>query len=128
MFNSQWYNNLTKPPFAPPNNIFAPAWAVLYTTIFLALVIYMFAKGQNKSWGYIFFVIQLFLNFAWSPVFFGMQNMGLALIIIILLDIFVFLTMKEFWTVSKLAGMMLVPYMLWILFATYLNAGYLLLN
>ena len=128
MYNSNWYNNLTQPPFSPPDAIFAPVWGVLYIMIFISLILYYRAKSFNKQSGYIYFTIQLLLNFAWSPVFFGMQNMHLALLIIILLDLFVALTIKTFYSVSKPAGFFLIPYFIWILFATYLNLGYLYLN
>jgi tryptophan-rich sensory protein len=113
---------------APPNWLFAPVWGILYAMIAAALIIYINKQGYGKKSGYIFFVIQLVLNFIWSPVFFGMQNMTLALVIVILMDIFVFLTFKKFYSVSKISGLLLIPYFLWILFATYLNAGYLFLN
>ena len=128
MFNSLWYKNLIKPPFAPPDWVFAPAWAILYTTIFIALILYIRKPAENKKRGYVYFAIQLVLNFAWSPVFFGMKNMALGLVVILLMVIFTFLTVKNFFRVSKIAGILLVPYLLWIIFATYLNIGYLVLN
>ncbi len=128
MFNSLWYKNLIKPPFAPPDTIFAPVWAILYTSIFLALIFYIRKPSENKKQGYIYFVIQLVLNFAWSPVFFGMKNMALGLVVVLLMVIFTFLTVKNFFRVSKIAGILLIPYLLWIIFATYLNIGYLVLN
>ena len=128
MFNSLWYKNLIKPPFAPPDWVFAPAWTILYTTIFIALILYIRKPAENKKQGYVYFAIQLVLNFAWSPVFFGMKNMALGLVVILLMVIFTFLTVKNFFRVSKIAGILLVPYLLWIIFATYLNIGYLVLN
>ena len=128
MYNSQWYNNLTKPPFAPPDSIFAPAWTFLYTTLFISLMFYIFTPAQDKKTGFIFFILQLALNFAWSPVFFIMQNMALALLIVIFIVIFTILTVREFFKVSKVAAFLLIPYLLWIIFATYLNFGYLVLN
>ena len=128
MFNSDWYNSLTKPPFAPPNEVFAPAWAFLYTTIFISLFVYIFTKSENKTSGYVYFVVQMILNILWSPVFFGMQNMILALVIIIFLDIFTVLTIAKFYKVSNIAGLLLIPYLLWLLFATYLNIGHIVLN
>ena len=128
MFDSIWYKSLTKPPFAPPNWIFAPMWGFLYLTILISLLLYMTKPASNKKAGYIYFVIQLALNLAWSPIFFGLREMFWAFVVIILMDIFVFLTIKKFYYVSKPAGLLLVPYFVWILFATYLNAGYLFLN
>ena len=128
MYNSDWYNNLTKPFLAPPNEIFAPVWMVLYILIFTALVFYFLKKTENKESGYLFFGIQLFLNIIWSPIFFMAKNIAGAFFVIILLDIFVVLTLIKFYSVKKIAGILLVPYLIWILFATYLNGGYLFLN
>lgn len=128
MFKSVWYYNLTKPPLAPPDWIFPPVWSILYFSMLVALLLYLFKPAQNKKSDYIYFIAQLFLNLLWAPVFFYLKNMFLALIVIILLDIFVILTIKSFYKVSKISGLILIPYLIWILFATYLNIGYLVLN
>lgn len=128
MFNSAWYYNLLKPPFSPPDWVFSPVWSVLYFTIFISLLLYIFKPAKNKKIGYIYFILQLILNLLWTPAFFYLQNIKLALIVIIFLDIFVIFTIKKFYFVSKLSGLILIPYLIWILFATYLNIGYLVLN
>ncbi len=128
MFNSNWYNFLTKPLFAPPNSIFTPVWTILYITIFISLILYIKASYQNKKAGFIYFIIQLILNLIWAPIFFGLKNIPLAFIDIIFLDIFTILTIKKFYSVSKASSLILIPYLLWICFATYLNLGYMLLN
>ena len=129
MFNSFWYKNLTKPMFSPPDWVFPPMWGFLYLIIIVSLLIYFKSSNwSSKKKGYFFFGIQMILNLIWSPVFFGLKNMLLALVIVILMDVFVILTIREFYKVSKISGILLVPYLLWILFATYLNAGYLILN
>lgn len=128
MFKSVWYYNLTKPPLAPPDWIFPPVWSILYFSMLVALLLYLFKLAQNKKSGYIYFIAQLFLNLLWTPAFFYLQNIVLALIVIILLDIFVILTIKSFYKVSKISCLILIPYLVWILFATYLNIGYLVLN
>ena len=128
MFKSVWYYNLTKPPLAPPDWIFPPVWSILYFSMLVALLLYLFKPAQNKKLGYIYFIAQLILNLLWTPTFFYLQNIVLALIVIILLDIFVILTIKSFYKVSKISGLILIPYLIWILFATYLNIGYLVLN
>ena len=128
MFKSVWYYNLTKPPLAPPDWIFPTVWSILYFSMLVALLLYLFKPAQNKKSGYIYFAVQLILNLLWTPAFFYLQNIVLALIVIILLDIFVILTIKSFYKVSKISGLILMPYLLWILFATYLNIGYLVLN
>ena len=128
MFTSAWYNSLTKPFLSPPNWVFGPVWTVLYVTIFISIVLYIIKPAENKTLGYIYFVAQIILNLSWSPVFFMAQNSFAALIIVVLLDIFILLTILKFYSVSKTAGLILIPYFLWALFATYLNLGYLLLN
>lgn len=129
MFNSQWYNSLTKPLFAPSSAVFTPAWIFLYTTIIISLFIFIYKHSEfDKKAGYIFFSAQMVLNIVWSPVFFGLHDMLSALVIILFLDIMTVLTIIEFYKTSKLAGLLLIPYFLWLLFATYLNFGYLILN
>ena len=129
MFNSLWFDSLNRPFLAPPSWIFSPMWTILYLMMFAALLVFVFKKTDiQKTNGYVYFALQLILNLIWSPIFFGLHNIALALIVLLLLDIFVFLTIKKFYLVSKLAGWLLVPYFVWILFATYLNVGYFVLN
>lgn len=129
MIDYSWYTELNKPALAPPSWVFSPVWIILYITIIAALIIYI-AKPtwQKKASGYIWFIIQMLLNLAWMPAFFILKNIGLALGIIILLDISVFFTIKTFYSISKFASRLLIPYFIWILFATYLNAAYFILN
>ena len=123
-----WYNSLITPPLTPPAWVFPQAWTFLYITIFLAFLMFLFSKSDNKKIGYVCFFTQLILNFSWTPAFFIFKNIIVALIIIILLDIMIFFTIKEFAKVSRLSALFLVPYFLWVLFATYLNIGFLVLN
>lgn len=129
MFNSIWYSELVKPAFTPPAQIFVSAWTILYILMFISFLTYIFKPSVlNKKLGYMYFFIQLFLNLIWSPVFFYFKNIGLALLILILLDLFVILTIKHFYNILSISGMLLIPYFLWIIFATYLNIGFLILN
>ncbi|MBO5949016.1 tryptophan-rich sensory protein [bacterium] len=128
MYNSAWYNNLIKPAFAPNNELFAPVWTILYLLIFISLILYILTKKEEKGAGYTYFTIQMILNLIWSPIFFFFQQITLALVVIILLDIFVILTIKKFYSISKLSAVLLIPYLIWILFATYLNFAYMILN
>lgn len=129
MFDTIWYDTLAKPYFTPPGEIFAPVWIILYITILVSLIVFTITKSRkNKFRGYVYFLIQLLLNISWTPVFFSMENIVLALIIIILIDIFLFLTIKEFYKISHSAAGILIPYFVWIIFATYLNIGILILN
>ena len=128
MFNSVWYNNLIKPLFSPPKFLFAPIWTILYIKILISFILFFKEKNEDKIFGYLYFSLQFFLNLIWSPIFFGLKNIGFALLIIVLLDIFVFLNIKEFYRISKISGLILIPYFIWILYATYLNFGYFVLN
>ena len=124
-----WYDTLNKPAFTPPSSVFAPAWTILYIMIFLSFVIFMMAKtSQDKAIGIWLFFTQLLLNFLWSPVFFYWKNISLSLVIIILLLAFLVLTVISFYKISKLSAFLLIPYLLWICYATYLNYGFMVMN
>ena len=129
MKNMQWFNSLNKPFLSPPDWLFAPVWTILY--ILIAISFILFIRGGNikqKRIPLIFFIVQLILNFMWTPVFFGMKNISLALAIIIFLWIFLLLTIILFFKHSKLASLLLIPYLIWVSFAFYLNLGYFVLN
>ena len=74
MINSTWYNSLVSPPLTPPAWVFPQAWTFLYITIFLAFLMFLFSKSENKKRGYIYFFIQLILNLSWTPAFFVFNN------------------------------------------------------
>ncbi len=129
MIDLNWYQTLNLPFLTPPAWIFQPAWVILYTLIFISLIIFASKLTEkSKLWGYVLFFAQLVLNFMWTPMFFGLHKILWALVIIILLDILVFYNIREFFIVSKKSAYFLIPYFLWIIFATYLNAGILILN
>lgn len=128
MYNSDWYNSLIKPFLSPPDGVFLPVWTVLYITILISFILYFINPNKNKKTGYIFFFVQLVLNLSWSFVFFKFKSISGGLIIIFLMGVFIFLTIKKFYSVSKISGLILIPYFLWVLFAAYLNLGFLILN
>ena len=129
MIDYSWYNSLIQPPLKPPAWLFSPVWIILYALMGLSLFIYIKEYSiKSKAWGYIVFFVQLLVNLSWSPVFFGLKNIGFALALIILLDILVLINIFEFSKISKMAGKLLIPYFIWILFATYRNVGYFILN
>lgn len=129
MINQLWYEALLKPLYTPPNWVFQPAWIVLYITILLSFVLFLFSNNKDsKTEGLFYFILQLVFNILWTPSFFYLKNPPLALLIIIILDIFVIYTIKEFYKISKVAGLLLIPYFLWLIFATYLNLGIVYLN
>jgi len=129
MLDLSWYTTLTKPMYTPPAWLFAPAWIFLYVTIFTSLLLYTVTRSrQSKAVGYTYFVMQMIFNILWTPAFFILHDMKLAAVIIIVLDILVLLNIIEFYKISKFSGLLLIPYFLWIIFATYLNIGILVLN
>ena len=124
-----WYNTLNKPAFTPPSWVFAPAWTVLYLMIFLSFMIFIMTKTtQDKTLGVGLFLVQLILNFLWSPVFFYWKNITLSFVIIILLLGFLLMTIINFYKISKWSAILLIPYFLWICYATYLNYGFMMMN
>uniref|UniRef100_A0A7C3RD74 Tryptophan-rich sensory protein n=2 Tax=Archaeoglobus fulgidus TaxID=2234 RepID=A0A7C3RD74_ARCFL len=116
------------PFFTPPNWLFAPAWTVLYLLIGLVLYIcWINGFWNNQKLKFAFF-LQLALNFLWSPLFFGLQNPLLGLFDIITLDLAVIATVILLHRHSKLAFLLMLPYLAWILFATLLNFFIIILN
>ncbi len=125
-----WYATLQEPPGTPPNSIFAPVWITLYAMIGIAfaLVWHQGFASKTAKQARAAFLIQLVLNIAWTPIFFGAHQLALALVVIVALLVMIIATIVLFARISKPAAFLLVPYALWVSYATYLNAGFLLLN
>ncbi|MBI2405804.1 tryptophan-rich sensory protein [Candidatus Microgenomates bacterium] len=123
-----WYATLNKPIFSPPNWVFAPVWTTLYILMGISLYFVWVSKSKIKQKVLTLFFIQLGLNALWSILFFGLKNPTLAFIEIVALWITIFLTIKYFYPISKLAAYLLVPYILWVSFASVLNVAIVLLN
>lgn len=120
---NDWYTTLNKPDFTPPNELFAPVWTALYILMGVAAGI-VWSKGYHHIWvktALYHFVFQLLLNGLWSIVFFGLKNPLLGLIVILALLTMIMLTIKWFRVISKPAALMMVPYLLWVAFASALN-------
>ena len=120
---NDWYLSLNKPDFNPPNAIFAPVWTVLYILMGISAGI-VWSKGFHHIWvktALYHFGFQLLFNALWSIVFFGLKTPLGALFVILVLLTLIILTIKWFRVVSKVAAFLLVPYLLWICFATLLN-------
>lgn len=124
-----WYASLNRPSFSPPNWIFGPVWTTLY--ILLGISLYLIWKqtpSKERNNALIIFSIQMFLNFIWSFVFFYFNQIGLALIVIIGLWLSIILMLNRFYKIKPLAAYLNLPYILWVTFASVLNAGYFILN
>jgi len=120
---NDWYLTLDKPSFTPPNYLFAPVWTALYIMMGVAAGI-VWSKGYHHIWvktALYHFVFQLLLNALWSIVFFGLKNPLGGMIVILALLTMIILTIKWFRVISKPAAYLLVPYALWVAFASALN-------
>jgi Tryptophan-rich sensory protein (mitochondrial benzodiazepine receptor homolog) len=120
---NDWYVTLNKPGFTPPNALFAPVWTILYILMGVSAGI-VWSKGYHHIWvktALYHFVFQLLFNALWSIVFFGLKNPLLGLIVILILLSLIMLTIKWFRVISKPAALLLVPYLLWVAFASALN-------
>jgi benzodiazapine receptor len=125
-----WYDLLIKPSFNPPNWIFGPVWTTLYILmgISLYLVLREWKKGVDIRIAGGLFAVQLFLNFIWSYMFFGLQSPTYAFIVIVLLWVAILATIVTFFRINHIAGYLLVPYILWVSFASILNYSIMVLN
>ena len=125
-----WYQTLSKPIFSPPNWIFGPVWTVLYILIGVSFY-FVWTSGVNrdaKKRAYLVFAVQIFLNFFWTVLFFGNQMIFGALVDISLLWIAILLNIFAFYRISKISGILLIPYFLWVSFAALLNYSLWVLN
>jgi len=118
-----WYLTLNKPSFQPPSWLFAPVWTFLF--FLMGITLYLVWSKKNKiTW----FWVQLLLNILWSFLFFGLHSPILALFEIILLCFAILITIIKFWSFNKKAAILLIPYLAWVTFASYLNFAIARLN
>ncbi len=128
-YNSDFYNRLNKPSFQPPKEVFKPVWTTLYILMAAAFLIVVFKKyDYSKMPAITLFFIQLILNFIWPFLFFGLGKIKAALVVCILLTAAVFFTIAAFFKISVIAAVLLIPYFLWLIFASILNAAIVKLN
>ncbi len=117
-----WFASLTKPAINPPPVVFPVVWTLLYILMALALVAVITAWGaRGRRLAIAAFAFQLLANLAWSPLFFAGHRIGAALVLIAVLDVLVIICTALFWRVRQGAGLLLLPYLAWVLFATVLN-------
>jgi tryptophan-rich sensory protein len=127
---TSWYAFLQKPAFTPPAWLFAPVWFFLYILMGIAVFV-VWQKGIkqfNVREGVIIFVIQLVLNILWSFAFFGLRSPISGLLIIVPLWTAILLTIIYFYRVSRIASILLIPYIIWVSFATVLNLSIYIMN
>ena len=125
-FKEPWYSELILPSFNPPSWVFAPVWSTLYLMMSLAIW---------KIWTKIFdskilkiYFIHIFFNSTWTVVFFGLHQIGLALLNLIVILIFIIILMREYFTKDKISFILMVPYLSWSGYALILNSAIFLLN
>ncbi len=126
-----WFHSLARPPGAPPDWVFAPVWTVLYATIGVSAwlvwrrvdVAAHRKRAALRVWGW-----QLLANALWPAAFFGLRDPQLGLAVIAALLIAIGLTIRSFWPLQRAAALLLLPYMGWVIFASYLNIGFWWLN
>lgn len=123
------YTSYTKPPLSPPGIVFPIVWGILYALMGIAsYIIYEEGKGEKRKEALTFYGLQLVVNFIWPIIFFRFEAYWVAVVVILILLVLVIITAIKFKEISNVAFWLLVPYILWLLFATYLNIGVAVLN
>lgn len=125
-----WYTTINKPAFNPPNGIFAPVWTSLY--VLMGISSYLVWQKRKIIIGYLWavriYLLQLILNLTWSFLFFYQHQIGFALIEIIILLISIIINAFIFYRINRTAGLLFLPYILWVSFASYLTYSIFILN
>lgn len=124
--NTDIYDVIIKPEISPPKIVFPIVWTILY--ILMGISNYIINKDNKKEVPNLIYYISLAINLIWPIIFFNTQEYLISLLIIIILIIFVALTIIEYFKISKIAGYLQIPYIIWLLFALYLNYQVLILN
>ena len=122
------YNTLNKPPLSPPSVVFPIAWSILYLLMGISIYIIMQSKNKLKENARLIYFIQLVINALWTPIFFGLKEYFFAFLWILMLIVLVITMILTFYKISKKAAYIQIPYLLWLLFASYLNFGVFVLN
>ena len=126
---NDWYKTLKKAPWTPPSNVFGPVWTILYILMTLAfIIVWKNTKCYPYCTALTYFLIQLALNLMWTTIFFKMKMPLYALLDIILIILFTYITYNSFKKISKLGANLLVPYMIWLLLAFSMNFYIVLYN
>lgn len=118
-----WYLTLNKSILTPPGYIFSIVWIILYILMSISvwIILASLQKDKKLTLPIILYIIQLILNFTWSPIFFRYHLINVAFIILLYIWILVFIVMILFYSINKFAGLLLIPYFIWLSFALYLN-------
>lgn len=123
-YGNGWFDGLEKPFFMPPGWAFGVVWPILYVLLGIALAMILAEPPSDaRRKALILFFAQLVLNFAWSPLFFAAHAVRLALLTIFVMAAIAAMAAGQFWRIRRVAGALMVPYLLWLCFAAALNAG-----
>ncbi len=125
---SAFYETLQQPPLSPPGWVFPVVWTLLYAMMGAASYQIWSSEADGRRGALVLYAAQLAVNFLWTIVFFRFRLIGPAVAVLALLCVLVALTALRFWKIRPSAGLLLVPYLIWILFALYLNVGVWILN
>ena len=121
-YGNPWFDALQKPAAMPEGWVFGAAWTALYVLLGLALALILHARGaKGRGLAVALFVVQLFLNYAWSPIFFAYHQVGIAFWLIVAMLILTAVTAFLFWRIRRVAALLLLPYLLWLGFAAWLT-------
>jgi tryptophan-rich sensory protein len=128
-YGNPWFDALLKPDIMPPGWMFGVAWTILYILLGAALAIILHARGsQGRGAALAFFAAQMLLNYSWSPIFFAMHQTRLALGVILTMLVLASITAWLFARIRKSAGLLMLPYLAWLCFASVLNYQIIQLN
>jgi tryptophan-rich sensory protein len=128
-YGNPWFDALVKPEAMPPGWMFGVAWSILYILLGIALAMILNARGaRGRPLALAFFFVQLLLNYAWSPVFFAMHQVGTALLLIGAILVLAMIAAFLFARIRRAAGLLMLPYLAWLGFASYLNYEIMVLN
>ena len=122
------YNDLIQPSFAPPSILFPIVWTILYTLMGISCYIILESNSYNSGEALAIYIIQLIVNLLWSFIFFVFNWYFIAFLWIMLLIFLVYLMIKSFYSISKISGIIQIPYLLWLIFAAILNISIVILN
>ena len=126
-FKEPWYSELIKSNYNPPDWIFAPVWTTLYLMMTLAIWFFWHSKNRDMSTIYIYF-IHIAFNTTWSIIFFGLHQILFALIVLLVLIFLIIILIIRFKRVNLVSYYLMIPYLLWTLYALFLNFNLLILN
>lgn len=131
--DSKWYKSLNQSSLTPPSWVFPIAWSILYILIIASGVVFLSTPSTTiraavRSPGFFYYCAAWVLNLSWSPLFFTLQRPDLSFVVILGMLTFIALNIRAFYPVSRLSAYLLVPYLAWVSFATYLNGYIVFMN